>query len=1239
MATVYSFTFASGSGVDGWQLDGGAGGGTPNSDGLGFYGSEGPDPSVFKTLTGLTPGVAYTLTTTQVWQSYGNGVKVSVDGLGASAPTMAEHPGATLSLAFTATASTHVIRVSGSGYGDGRFKSVAVTFEPPPPIHFEDFSDGMGDLTTVASVVAGSGDGPGAVTTTDGRAINPTTYLQVGQGGDWQFDSAILGAEVAAGGGVVEFWARRESETDYDFNHFFIDGVEQYGVSGISGWTKFSYPLTEGAHTLRWRYDSDQSASAGIGGQRITAITVTNFAGTVPVTLDPPVADFTFTASDLTVTLTDTSTGGDPLSGEWDFGDGDGWFPGSTTHTYAEPGTYAVTLTLVGEDGQSTLTKQVSVGLPPPPVPVAGFTAVPNYLEVSFVDTSSNSPTSWSWAFGDGATSTARNPSHTYASAGSYQVTLTVSSADGSDSETKTVTTTAPPAAPVNLMTDLKIEVETSTGVWTDITGPSKSASINRADSEPGTLQVEVLDANLDPRKSASIRLGKAVRIRAKINSVWRAIYTGQLDNVEVDEDPLAKQAQRVNVKLSALDNTSVLANTTESRGVGTINHLRWVIGSAVPFRINGQTTTLSTGTIVARNENASLWDQILVTRDSNLGYAWVDMDNRLNVYDAASMDSSIKASLTPQVYREIDVDFALDQIINSVVVNWRRYNIGTETAVDVAYGPFEDASSVSQWGRRQATFTVQGATEVEANIAAFAQDVLSRNAAAEVRARSVSIIIATTNQLALARDIELNSRVSVTHPDATVQELRVVGIQHSIEPTRWTMTLELAKPLALTPPSVTPGTGVSPIPPGSIGDDELDGPLKTRLEDITATANAAAQDAANAAQSATTALQAANGKNRVWYSTSGPGSTSNTAGDIWFQKDTSQRIIAQWEGLGGTSWGSRQIRNEVIANLDAGKLIAGSAFTNALSVKTNLTLGDASTNGVIQSYNFANSSVGVFIDKNGLVAKGGSIAGATITGSTIANAAVSLTPTNLTVKQTSSMGGTISLDGNGKNNNPSIRFTSQWSGSGQPGQDYPPARFHCDLWFDASGNLKLDGFDGSGTYYKGIVLSAPLEVNAGVNVNSTLTATRLSSPDTYANLTTTAAANVYMTTGGTLARSTSLRDSKLVIETLPIEASKALLDLDVRTWFDRRDSEALAALLDGDPHACDTTDPLHRIPGLIAEEVEEAGCEVFTMRDANGGLAGVAYERIGVALIPLVKELYARIEALEQLTTTQEGT
>jgi PKD repeat protein len=81
-------------------------------------------------------------------------------------------------------------------------------------------------------------------------------------------------------------------------------------------------------------------------------------------------------------------------------------------------------------------------GTPAPPAPpVANFTATPLSgdapLEVTFTDTSTESPTSWFWDFGDGNTSTSQNPVHEYNIFGTVTVTLTATNADGSDTEIK----------------------------------------------------------------------------------------------------------------------------------------------------------------------------------------------------------------------------------------------------------------------------------------------------------------------------------------------------------------------------------------------------------------------------------------------------------------------------------------------------------------------------------------------------------------------------------------------------------------------------------------------------------------------------------------------------------------------------------------------------------------------------------------------------------------------------------
>jgi hypothetical protein len=103
-----------------------------------------------------------------------------------------------------------------------------------------------------------------------------------------------------------------------------------------------------------------------------------------------------------------------------------------------------------------------------------------------------------------------------------------------------------------------------------------------------------------------------------------------------------------------------------------------------------------------------------------------------------------------------------------------------------------------------------------------------------------------------------------------------------------------------------------------NVGDLWIDTNDGNKLYRFNGTSWVAAQDAAIA-----TAQSTANGKNTVYYNTSGPGSTANTAGDIWWQYSGSV-VVGQFVGLGGSSWASAPIGNAVIANLDAGKITTG---------------------------------------------------------------------------------------------------------------------------------------------------------------------------------------------------------------------------------------------------------------------------------------------------------------------------
>lgn len=134
------------------------------------------------------------------------------------------------------------------------------------------------------------------------------------------------------------------------------------------------------------------------------------------------------------------------------------------------------------------------------------------------------------------------------------------------------------------------------------------------------------------------------------------------------------------------------------------------------------------------------------------------------------------------------------------------------------------------------------------------------------------------------------------------------------------------------------------------------------------------------------------------------------------------------------------------------------------------------------------------------------------------------------------------------------------------------------------------------------------------------------------------APANLHITSAGTIGRATSAKKYKISIENQYINEddqfshSKEILKLPIRTWFDKYESEIMAKELESGKKLSDDTFKLSRHTGLIAEEVEELGFNEFVIYDDNGEIEGIAYDRLWVHLIPIIKNQQLKIEKLEEL-------
>jgi PKD repeat protein len=122
------------------------------------------------------------------------------------------------------------------------------------------------------------------------------------------------------------------------------------------------------------------------------------------------------------VTLTNQSSGSEPLAFLWDLGDGESSTLESPVHAYDLPGPYTVVLTTSNTCGTDLHTEELTVVCD---APAAAFTWTAEDLLVSFANESEGMfALDYEWRFGDGAISLESSPTHTYDLPGAYTVTL-----------------------------------------------------------------------------------------------------------------------------------------------------------------------------------------------------------------------------------------------------------------------------------------------------------------------------------------------------------------------------------------------------------------------------------------------------------------------------------------------------------------------------------------------------------------------------------------------------------------------------------------------------------------------------------------------------------------------------------------------------------------------------------------------------------------------------------------------
>lgn len=345
---------------------------------------------------------------------------------------------------------------------------------------------------------------------------------------------------------------------------------------------------------------------------------------------------------------------------------------------------------------------------------------------------------------------------------------------------------------------------------WLNILAPAHDLKVTREALNVGILSATILDATLDPSQGALIRPGKRVRLTALEGDTWEPLFTGKVDKASVVYDLLADQEQkRARITLTAIDPVSTLAGTSRSQGVAGIAELPYVLeGCGVPWNVNGSGNQVPTATVVATNDNASALDQVAITRDSVLGYAWVDRHGVLQAWDSAQIAGTPVATLDEAAYNpDIEVDYNTEACINEVRIKYVRLNPATSETEEIPYGPYRDQTSIDTWGVRSAEFTIQGITEDTATLTAHAQAILDANATPVVRINSVTLPIAELGDIGQGRALlDLYDLVTVANARAGITEnSRVTGIEHTITPDKWLTKVAFSVDGSVASPQATP--------------------------------------------------------------------------------------------------------------------------------------------------------------------------------------------------------------------------------------------------------------------------------------------------------------------------------------------------------------------------------------------------------------------------------------------------
>ncbi len=185
-----------------------------------------------------------------------------------------------------------------------------------------------------------------------------------------------------------------------------------------------------------------------------------------------------------------------------------------------------------------------------------------------------------------------------------------------------------------------------------------------------------------------------------------------------------------------------------------------------------------------------------------------------------------------------------------------------------------------------------------------------------------------------------------------------------------------------------------------------------------------------------------------------------------------------------------------------------------------------------------------------------------------------------------------------------------------------------CDFYYQHNGTaLYRNGSGERGNQIYAEAQNVSFKAKDWINLYSrgriALSAQFVHSYPTY-NQTTSAGANVFVAPDGALIRSSSARKYKTDIQDAENDYGKKLIEFTPQKWIDKAEKKRY----EEDPE--NNKKPGYYY-GLIADDLDAAGLDMLVNYGAEGEVEGINYDRLAVALLPVIKSLKDQVASLKE--------